>query len=315
MRKSILCAMSMHLFYVPIMAILTIAHSCVAHLAHHVIAEGNKIFADTARKDTWVIYHDHLNIWWDKHLQAYLKTLACPIEGWQERTWFDRQMHIMGKTNNGKIVKRYRDKVVGDTPEGQVLDCHLFAPIKETAGINVVMTCHLEDDDAAKYSFGTPEKTFDALERTIKEGEWDELAKKDWDRIWDHKREDNTWKRIKDAQGGYIEDAGKKIRSGVRRQLQDAALAETVELKPSKAAEDKFMEMERELRNGGGFGAALWMKKLTFVTELERVDTEDDEGANGEVDDNASIDLQESSSDEVVDDSDEEEGVEVELVE
>ena len=42
---------------------------------------------------------------------------------------------------------------------------------------------------------------------------------------------------------------------------------------------------------------------------------EEDDKSNGEIDYNESIDLQESSSDEVVDDSDDEEGMEVELVE
>jgi len=52
----------------------------------HIIAEGNCIFADTDRKDTWMIYHDHLKIWWEKESQEYLKSLPCPIEGNPNRT-------------------------------------------------------------------------------------------------------------------------------------------------------------------------------------------------------------------------------------
>lgn len=265
-----------------------------------------------------MIYHDHLNIWWDKATQAYLKTLKCPIEGWEDRTWYDRQLRIMGETNNSKVVKRYQNKVVGDTPEGQVLDCHLFAQIKEVAGMNVVMTCHLNDKDDAKYSFATPEDTFLALENTIKDGEWDEVTEKDWLRIWDVDRDDMTWKRIIEADGTYIEDSGKRIRSGVRRQLECAARAdarEKVKLKASKKAEAKFLEMHKKLAQGGGFGEAQWMKNLTHVVaDLEQVEVE---GEGGGIDDatDASIDLQESSSNEIEDDSDDEEGIEVELME
>jgi hypothetical protein len=58
----------------------------VKQLMDHVISEGTRIFADSNCAHTWMIYHDHLKIWWEKETQAYLKTLPCPIEGWESRT-------------------------------------------------------------------------------------------------------------------------------------------------------------------------------------------------------------------------------------
>jgi len=58
-------------------------------MINHIIAKGTRIFADTNRKDTWMIYHDHLKILWEKETVEYMKSLKCPIEGNQERSWFD----------------------------------------------------------------------------------------------------------------------------------------------------------------------------------------------------------------------------------
>jgi hypothetical protein len=53
----------------------------IEHLMDHIISEGTRIFSGTKRADTWMIYHDHLKIWWEKQSQNYLKSLPCPIEG------------------------------------------------------------------------------------------------------------------------------------------------------------------------------------------------------------------------------------------
>jgi hypothetical protein len=58
-------------------------------LMDHVIAEGNRIFANTNRKDTWMMYYDHLKIWWEKESQDYLQSLPSPIVGNPNRTWYD----------------------------------------------------------------------------------------------------------------------------------------------------------------------------------------------------------------------------------
>ena len=154
---------------------------------------------------------------------------------------------IMGD-NVPKVTKRYQEKVVGDTPEGQVLDCHIFAYLKEAAGLNVVMTYHLDDDDDDKFSFCGPTKVFKCLERTLNEGGVsDALVIKDWDRIWDLNHDEQTWARIVTASGGYIDDVGKRIRSGVRRDVEVAQKVDKIS--PCPIAEQRFREMYDKLRD------------------------------------------------------------------
>ena len=38
----------------------------------HVIDDGNRLFADTRYKNSWVIYHDALPQWWEADAQAHL---------------------------------------------------------------------------------------------------------------------------------------------------------------------------------------------------------------------------------------------------
>jgi hypothetical protein len=144
----------------------------IEHLMDH-ISEGTRIFSGTKRKDTWMIYHDHLKIWWEKQSQDYLKSLPCPIEGWEDRTWHDRQIFICGKTNNALVLKSYNNCLPGDSPELMPLDCHLFADLQEGAAKNVALTYHISKDDEEftdKYSFATPHQVFSALQRTIQSG-------------------------------------------------------------------------------------------------------------------------------------------------
>lgn len=84
---------------------------------NHIIHEGNRVYADSIREHTWLIYHDHLTIWWEKESQDYLKSLPCPIEGNPSRTWYDGQIKIVGNENNSKVAKRYRNCLPGDSPE------------------------------------------------------------------------------------------------------------------------------------------------------------------------------------------------------
>jgi len=106
-------------------------YGAVHKLVDHIIAEGNRIFANTNRKDTWMIYHDHLKILWEKDTIEYMKSLKCPIEGNPNRTWFNRFIKISGRDYLPRVAKSYWHTLVGDSPELMPLDCHLFADIKE----------------------------------------------------------------------------------------------------------------------------------------------------------------------------------------
>ena len=215
----------------------------------HVIAEGNRIWANTERSNTWMIYHDHLKIWWEKDSQDYLRTLPCPIEGNPDRTWHDRQIKIGGE-NDAKVSKRYKGKLPGDSPELMPLDCHLFSDLQEGAAKNVALTYHItegHEDSACKYSFATPGKVFEALQRTITAGcPSPHRIQQDVKRIFEE-----TLGRIVEAQGCYIEDSSKNIvRSGVRAEAAADHKRETIPVDASVLT--SFHKMVKHMKTGGG---------------------------------------------------------------
>ena len=224
-------------------------HRCIRDLMDHMIAEGNRIWGGTERKHTWMIYHDHLSIWWEKESQDYLKTLPCPIEGNPNRTWYDRQIKICGK-NNDKVAARYKGKLPGDTPELMPEDCHLFNDVQEGAAKNVALTFHLKEGDedyALKYSFATPRKVYDAIQRTIAAGcPSPQRISQDIKRIFEE-----TLQRIVEAKGCYIEDSSKKIeRTGYRAVA--AAEYKRQNLPVDASALATFHKMVANMESGGG---------------------------------------------------------------
>ena len=57
----------------------------------HLIAEGTKMFAEANHKDTWMLYHDHQSIFWEKETIAYLISSEPPQrQSTQEKTLFDK---------------------------------------------------------------------------------------------------------------------------------------------------------------------------------------------------------------------------------
>ena len=72
----------------------------VHHLFLHLVGEGNCIFKDTKRADTWMLYHDHLKIFWEKDTIEFIKNRPCPAAEQPTRTWYDCRIKIVGKENN-----------------------------------------------------------------------------------------------------------------------------------------------------------------------------------------------------------------------
>jgi hypothetical protein len=215
-----------------------------------VITEGKSIRAGTDREDTWMIYHDHLKVWWEKDSQDYLKSLPCPIEGNPDRTWHDRQIKICGE-NNAKVAKRYRNCLPGDSPELRMpLDCHLFADMQKGAAKNVALTYHIKENDedaGLKYSFATPAKVYESLQRTIAAGcPSTKLIAEDIKRIFHE-----TLGRIVEAEGCYIEDSSKRIvRSGVRAEATAEHKRKTIPVDASVMT--GFNNMLEKTQNGNG---------------------------------------------------------------
>jgi hypothetical protein len=251
----------------------------------HIIAEGERIFGNTRHKNTWMIYHDHLKIWWEKDSQDYLKSLPCSIDGNPYRTWYDWQIKICGRANNDKVHNRYKNCLPGDSPELMPLDNHLFADLQEGAAKNVALTYHIKekkmpknnevpdpnpDPDAdIKYSFSTPSKVFDSLQCTIKSG----CPSRSWIVEDVFRVFDETIQRIIDAKGTYIEDSSMKIaRHGVRGEAQARHKKREV-LPVDPVALDGFNHMLAKMEKGDGVG---------FIYDLTGSDaaTQEEDGEN-----------------------------------
>lgn len=240
----------------------------------HVIAEGKRIWTGTQREETWMIYHDHLKIWWEKDSQDYLKSLPCPIPGNPNRTWYDRQIKICGQ-NNLKVTKRYQNRLPGDSPELMPLDCHLFADLQEGAAKNVALTYHINpnDEDAnLKYSFATPGKVYESLQRTIAAGcPSTKRIAEDIKRIFS-----DTLGRIVEADGCYIEDSSKKfIRNGVRKEAAAEHKRETIPVDASAMA--GFNRMLEKMKNGAGVSFLIDLPDEMSNDTLTTIPVTDDE--------------------------------------
>lgn len=256
----------------------------------HIIREGSQIYEGTGREHTWLIYHDHLKIWWEKESQDYLKSLPCPIEGNPSRTWYDRQIKITGEVNNSKVAKTYQNCLPGDSPELMPLDCHLFADLQEGAAKNVALTYHIHEahpDASLKYSFATPHKVFAALQRTILAGcPSPARIAEDISRVWEE-----TLERIISAQGTYIEE-NKTARHGVRAEHAAEVKKRSEPLPVDAAAIDAFLRSVKATKEGGGVtftydltgeqGNALETTTLERKVINDEWDEDEDEDGDGD---------------------------------
>ena len=92
-------------------------------------------FADTKRKDTWMIYqHCHLEIFWEKETIDYRTWRRWSVQsnGDPERTWYDVQR---------QLSKSLQAQATGGlSPELMLLDNHLFADIVEANSYNITFS-------------------------------------------------------------------------------------------------------------------------------------------------------------------------------
>jgi hypothetical protein len=130
----------------------------VCDMIDHIIAEGNRLFADTRHKDDWVIWHDALGQWWTPAAQAHLAS----------KGFANRQVRSMGETN--KKSKKYKLKLVGDSPELMPLDNNLFAELMDAVRYNMACTRWLPNNDPRKFRRGTPKEAWRTLERSWEHG-------------------------------------------------------------------------------------------------------------------------------------------------
>ena len=170
----------------------------IKELIDHVIDEGNRLFADTRYKNSWVIYHDALPQWWEATAQAHIAS-----RGFAERQWRAR-----GETN-AAVHRRFKDKLMGDSPELMPLDSSLFGDQIEKVAWLVMMTAALEKEK--RFSMGTPDEAW----RTMVAA-WDLVPEA---RIAeDIERFVTALEAIIAAKGAYVEDMD--LRNGHRKVMQ-----------------------------------------------------------------------------------------------
>ena len=104
----------------------------------HLIKTGQDLYKGGQHENNWMIWHDALSIIWDQETQAWLCTLKCPIEGWQDQTWADNFICFCGKYND-MVSVHYNNTLPRDSPELMPLDCHLFSEIKEGVAQNIAL--------------------------------------------------------------------------------------------------------------------------------------------------------------------------------
>ena len=127
----------------------------VCDMMDHIIAEGNRLFRDTPYKDSWIIGHDALSVWWEKESLAYLHA-----QGFGP----GRYLCAQGKTNADN--RYYKGSLVGNRPELMPLDSNLNADHEYGLMWNVAVTSDLHKDDPKKFKMGTPSEVSDAMDRT-----------------------------------------------------------------------------------------------------------------------------------------------------
>ena len=244
-------------------------HASIKDFILFLIKCGNDVYNQTKRKDTWMIWHDALSILWDKESQKWLRTLKCPIEGWEDRTWADRFIRLRGKYNE-MVSKSYKNGLPGDSPELMPLDCHLFSDIKEGVARNVAFSFFLDDNDPDKYSLSTPINTFKAIQKTIASGcPLSERILEDTSRI-----QKSTLDRIIEAKGSYIEDSARHgVRDAARRASLEDARQKEMKFHVDPNLWNRFESMADKMIEGGGIPFTTW--QLTEIEDVPVVEAED----------------------------------------
>lgn len=220
----------------------------VFHMIQHIIAQGNIIFAETRHSEDYLIYHDHLKIFWEKETIKHLQTLKCPTSEKPDRTWYDRFIKLKGKYNE-KVSNRYKNTLPGDSPELMPLDCHLFADTREGLARNIALSFWMEKNDERKYDASTPNNLFKSICRTLRSCPSEARIVEDCTRIFT-----STIFRIRESSGTYIEDSRCSSRNGVRAVAAKHAMEEAPEgeidrrLKADPTLETAFFSMIEKVR-------------------------------------------------------------------
>jgi len=129
----------------------------VTKLIDHIIFESKLVYQGTPRENDFLIYHDHLKIFWEKSAIQYLK----------DREFHHRFIQILKPTyEKYNIHKRYWNCVVGDSPEmARGLDSYGFSDLEVSMSFHEAVTSKLKRDDPKKFQSGTPDQVWSSMRR------------------------------------------------------------------------------------------------------------------------------------------------------
>jgi hypothetical protein len=208
----------------------------------HMIDEAERLHENSVHKGVWMIYHDHLNILWEKETIVWLKSMPSPHPYMDNCTYYDRFIKLEGKWNK-KAPDYYKNKLPGDSPELMALDNHLFSDIKEGVARNIAMSFHLPKDHPDKYLADTPDHLFQSIERTIiNDVPTVKRIEEDMVRI-----RDETLGRIMAAHGCYIEDKAAKKEDKKKRPTRKGNRRDAQRLEQKKKMEATFSTLDKHL--------------------------------------------------------------------
>ena len=118
-------------------------YTSINKLIRHIFTETERAFSGSRFANTWRVYHDALKLMMGKEAVAFMKTNG----------WYERLIKPILGLNEGTL---YADRMVGCRPEFQPLDYHLNEDCHTTVDDHCIITRHLPDDDALKFSTRTP---------------------------------------------------------------------------------------------------------------------------------------------------------------
>tara|TARA_B100002003_G_C14141283_1_gene548788 strand:- start:608 stop:2329 length:1722 start_codon:yes stop_codon:yes gene_type:complete len=125
----------------------------IKELIDHMVEESKKLYNGTKHENTFFIFHDALSAYFEKTAQDYIKSIGFK----------DRMFRCYGDTN--KAVRRYQNKLVGNSPELCPLDAHLFSDYRRSITTHCSLTSLYATDDSTRFLFGTPMQAWSSLTR------------------------------------------------------------------------------------------------------------------------------------------------------
>lgn len=176
----------------------------VRELIDHVISESTEAYRGTARENDFFIYHDARKQFWEVGAKEYIRIKYPEMER--------RILRITGEF--AFFVKRYKDSVVGDSPEmARALDSYGFADLELSMLFHVSLTSVYPDNDPRKFKMNTPSEVWRTMTRCWEVEPTSERVIadiEDWPRVL---------RAIRDAEGTIV--FGEALRSGNRWQRSD----------------------------------------------------------------------------------------------